>query len=181
MLDRAARAFELRKAGYDYADIAEIIETEWEERGIFDELPQSWGKRYAHKDVTAMMAELRNSMAETVLEIAELEMSRLDALLQAVWEKAIGGKYEAIDRALKIMDRRAKLLGLDKTREASDWRQEILTLLEAGKITMAQVRKELGDDLATQLVEFINAEGPGNRKTQGAIEVRPTFRHTEDL
>lgn len=174
-MDRAARAFELRKAGYDYTDIADIITEEWAEAGKGDELPDSWGRRYAHKDVVAMMADLRSAMSETLLEVAELEMARLDTLMAAVWDKAVGGKYEAIDRVLKIMDRRAKLLGLDKTRENSDWKMEIISLLEAGKITMAQVRKELGDDLATQLVEFINTKDASNGAIKGAIEIRPSF------
>jgi hypothetical protein len=35
-------------------------------------------------------------------------------MLNALWKDATNGKLEAIDRALKISDRRARLLGLDK-------------------------------------------------------------------
>ena len=180
-LDRARRAFELRKAGNDYETIAQTILEEWTDQGIADQLPASWGKRHAHKDVIAAMTEIRNQMSETVLEILELEMSRLDDMLAAIWQKALAGKYDAIDRVLKIMDRRAKYSGLDHLNDGGDWRKEIMTLLEAGKITMAQVRKELGDDLASQLIEYIGSEGTSNGKAQGAIEIRPTFRHTDDV
>lgn len=180
-LERASRAFQLRKAGYDYQDIADIIEAEWEDAGLSTELPDSWGKRFARKDVMNVMTDLRNTMAESVLEIVELDLSRLDDMLASVWTKAIEGKYEAIDRVLKIMDRKARIVGYDKSLNSSDWRLEILELLETGKITMAQVRKELGDELATQFVEFINSESVGNRKTQGAIEIRPPSGHSEDL
>lgn len=47
---------------------------------------------------------------ETILE---MEVQRLDSLLQAVWGAALGGKLGAVDRVLSIMKRRAKLLALD--------------------------------------------------------------------
>jgi hypothetical protein len=41
------------------------------------------------------------------------ELDRLDAMLRACWSKAIGGDMKAVDRVLKISERRSKLLGLD--------------------------------------------------------------------
>jgi hypothetical protein len=51
--------------------------------------------------------------AETADQLQRLEVSRLDMLLRAVWAKAKEGDFRAIDRVLSIMERRAKLLGLD--------------------------------------------------------------------
>jgi hypothetical protein len=180
-LDRTRRAFALRKAGHDYEAIADIILEEWTDQGIANELPSGWNKRHAYKDVTGAMTEIRNQLGETALEIFEIEMSRLDDLLAAIWDKALAGKLDAIDRVLKIMDRRAKLAGLDRQSDSGDWRVEIMTLLQEGKVTMAQVRKELGDDLASQLIEFISVEGASNGKAQGAIEIRPTIRHSDNV
>jgi len=42
-----------------------------------------------------------------------LELLRLDELLNALWDTAIAGDLKAVDRVLKVMERRAKLLGLD--------------------------------------------------------------------
>ncbi|OAZ40940.1 hypothetical protein A9Z40_03085 [Microbacterium arborescens] len=40
-----------------------------------------------------------------------LSFSRIDAMLQGVWLKAIDGEVDAIDRVLKLEDLRARLLG----------------------------------------------------------------------
>ena len=45
-------------------------------------------------------------------ELRELESARLDALQLAAWAKVEQGDLHAIEIVLKIMDRRAKLLGL---------------------------------------------------------------------
>jgi predicted DNA-binding protein (UPF0251 family) len=50
---------------------------------------------------------------EEVSEYRQLEQVRLDALQQAIWDKAMSGDLRAIDRVLAILQRRAKLLGLD--------------------------------------------------------------------
>ncbi|MBB4893550.1 hypothetical protein FHS39_002581 [Streptomyces olivoverticillatus] len=43
----------------------------------------------------------------------ELELAKLDALQKAIWPKAMEGDPRAIEAALKILDRRARMLGLD--------------------------------------------------------------------
>lgn len=170
-IERAARAFQLRKSGLDYQDIADRILQEWTDEGRQDELPASWGKRYAHKDVIRTLEEYRSEISESLTEVLELEVSRLDALLAAVWEKAVAGKYEAIDRVLKIMDRRARHLGLDKASEEHDWRSEIVNLLRQGKITMLQVRQELGDELAQQLIEYVGEGQAGRAQIESPIQI----------
>ena len=45
---------------------------------------------------------------------------KLDALEKTAWEHIQDGELSAIDRVLRSMERRAKLLGLDKTGEAGD-------------------------------------------------------------
>jgi hypothetical protein len=45
--------------------------------------------------------------------VRELELTRLDAMLLPLWRRVQAGEEKAIDRALRIMERRARLLGLD--------------------------------------------------------------------
>jgi hypothetical protein len=45
--------------------------------------------------------------------IRQLELARLDDMLVGLWVAARGGNVNAIDRVLRIMERRARLLGLD--------------------------------------------------------------------
>jgi hypothetical protein len=60
---------------------------------------------------------------ESMEESRQLELMRLDDLQVAVWDRAINGELPAAHCVLKIMDRRAKLLGLDKPEkvEVNNW------------------------------------------------------------
>lgn len=49
-----------------------------------------------------------------------LDLERLDVALSAIWPRVQGGDLWAIDRLLAILERRAKLLGLDATDGAAN-------------------------------------------------------------
>ena len=51
--------------------------------------------------------------AELAEHLRELENQRLDELQASLWDKALAGVLPAADRILRIMERRAKLNGLD--------------------------------------------------------------------
>jgi hypothetical protein len=68
------------------------------------------GHQGAHRAVTT---GLEKTLREPADELRTLEAERLDRMLEGIWEKAINGGTWQIDRVLSIMDRRAKLLGLD--------------------------------------------------------------------
>lgn len=96
--DRAERkrnALELRLAGASYRDIAQAL----------DISPAT-----AMQDCKEALADIPMQQAD---EMRTVELSRLDRLQRAVWPKAIKGDLQAVDRAIKIIDRRAKLFGLD--------------------------------------------------------------------
>jgi DNA-binding transcriptional regulator LsrR (DeoR family) len=92
------QALELRRLGFGYREIAAHL-------GI--------GRTRAHQLVTHAMEESRAQVAEAVDAIKALEISRLDGMLRGLWPNARKGGLGAVDRVLKIMERRAKLLGLD--------------------------------------------------------------------
>lgn len=104
--ERRAMALELRKAGGSYRQIAETL---LGEEGI----PKGYSPQLAHKDVTDELIRLREQSAETAVQVLDLELARLDAMTAAIWPQAEKGDQFAIDRVLKIQDRRAKYLGLD--------------------------------------------------------------------
>ena len=54
-----------------------------------------------------VVSETRNAAQDSVTE----EVQRLDRMLLALWEKVRNGHERAIDTALKVSERRAKLLG----------------------------------------------------------------------
>lgn len=96
---KQARAVELRSSGASFDRIAT-------ECGYKD-------RAGAHK---AVMSALRKTVDEPADELRELELMRLDRALEVAWShmKARGPyALNAIDRVLKIGERRAALIGLD--------------------------------------------------------------------
>ena len=105
-------ALELRKAGATYHQIAEKLGISVSGAGLC---------------VSRAMEALRLEVKEAAEQVLELELDRLDSMLLGLWDKARRGDTAAIDRVLKIQDRRAKYLGLDQaqvapaTMDAEDW------------------------------------------------------------
>ena len=92
------RAVELRKAGVTYERIAAQL-------GIT--------RQSAHEHVTKAMRQAAERTTETAVDVVRLELARLDTMLTGLWTQARQGDPPAIDRVLRIMERRARLLGLD--------------------------------------------------------------------
>lgn len=53
------------------------------------------------------------TVAEPAAELRQLEGARLDALQAQWWPRAVDGNYRAAQIILKLMERRARLFGLD--------------------------------------------------------------------
>ncbi len=62
----------------------------------------------------AVQAALSKARAEPAEELRELMLTRLDEMLTGSWEAALSGDAEAVAAVLRIEERRAKLLGLDR-------------------------------------------------------------------
>lgn len=112
---RRRRVVELRQRGDTWASIAETVRAEY---GA-DALPSGWDRRYAHKDFRRLLQKLREEAQEAARDVRDLELRRLDTMQRALWADATGAEgraadVRAVDRVLKIMDRRTKLLGLDE-------------------------------------------------------------------
>lgn len=93
--EKRKKALDLRRAGWSFEDIA--AEVGYANKGS------------AHRAVKQGIAAITR---ESATELIELELSRLDDLLAGLYEHARNGDLFAVDRALKIMDQRAKFLGL---------------------------------------------------------------------
>lgn len=64
-------------------------------------------------DVKVILGRWRREQVDATDDWVHLEARRLDKMLNAIWNNVIAGDLACLDRALKIMERRAKLLGLD--------------------------------------------------------------------
>jgi len=62
---------------------------------------------------TIIFAELDRLVVEPTEKLRKLELMRLDELMTAYYERALGGDFAALDRVLAIQARRARLMGLD--------------------------------------------------------------------
>lgn len=94
-IERDVRALKLRQAGATYHEIGQTL-------GI----DQALAHRSVHRAI-------RDTLAEPAKAVVDLEVSRLDRMLMAVWPAASQGNLSAVDRVISISARRARLLGLD--------------------------------------------------------------------
>jgi orotate phosphoribosyltransferase-like protein len=95
---RRLEALDLRKAGFTYRAIATQLKVTHET---------------ARSDVMTALKQLSDRQDTETAEYRNLELERLDRMMLAVWSDAIKGHLGAVDRVLKISERRARLMGLD--------------------------------------------------------------------
>ncbi len=65
-------------------------------------------------DIKAIREEWKHDRSGAYERYAAEEVPKLDMLEHALWTKAMAGSGEAVERILMIMERRARLLGLDE-------------------------------------------------------------------
>jgi len=94
-------------AGYNDIVVAAI-----KEFGL-ERLPKGWDERFAYKDVKRELDAINRDRREAGEEIINLELKRLDMLWMTHIESALKGDLDAFGAVMKVMERRAKLLGLD--------------------------------------------------------------------
>jgi hypothetical protein len=69
--------------------------------------------RLVSEDLRRALAERTVQADKAVGEIRDVETQRLDRMHLVAWRQALQGDLAAMDRVLKIQERRARLLGLD--------------------------------------------------------------------
>lgn len=95
---RERQALDLRAGGATFARIGQAL-------GV---TPQG-----AHKAVSRALKATVKEIAGEADKLRALDAERLDTMLAAVWPAVVDGDLGAIDRAVRILDRRSRLLGLD--------------------------------------------------------------------
>ena len=94
--EREERVLELRKAGLSLNEIAKDV-----------------GYTNPSSAQAALNRVLRRAIAPNVELLRDTEGERLDALQFGLWPKAMNGDSRAAEVIVKVMERRAKLFGLD--------------------------------------------------------------------
>jgi len=106
---RRREVLQLKEAGATYEAIADALL----QRHGAEALPNGWDRRYAYKDLQRELEKLQAENREAAENVRRVELRRLDRMLRGLWKDATEGDTQAIRAALKIMKRRADLLGLD--------------------------------------------------------------------
>lgn len=117
----------MRKAGLTYEAISDAI-------GV--------SKQQVHRIVRAALVELAEETREEAETLRQLELERIESLFSQAYSQATQGNLAAIDRCVKLCERRCKILGLDapsrsevtasltSTNEWVELRTRILAVLE---------------------------------------------------
>lgn len=79
----------------------------------FDVIARQLGYKTPSSAYRAVMAAIKKTLQEPADEVRQIEVARLDALAASLWMDAKQGNLPVIDRLLRVMERRSKLLGLD--------------------------------------------------------------------
>jgi len=97
LIDKERKALELRRAGATY-----------------DEIAQALGYATPQGAFLAYNRAIKRTLIESGADEArQTELDRCDRIQRAYWAKAMAGDVPAGNIVLKVMDRRARYLGLD--------------------------------------------------------------------
>jgi DNA-binding CsgD family transcriptional regulator len=111
---RQIQACELRMQGLSYSKIAKIM-------GV--------PLNTAYFAAQRALKELNEKSSEAAEEYRTLTAMRLDALLAAIWDDAIGGDTTKIETALKILKQQSALFGLDAPKRIDLQTTQLVELL----------------------------------------------------
>lgn len=93
-------AIDMRMEGHSYEEIGSALGTD---------------RAAAYRLVKRVLDGLNKTNSDNVEHMRNLDLMRLDQLQQGIWHQAVElGDIPSIQTVLKIMERRAKLAGLDK-------------------------------------------------------------------
>ena len=105
--ERRAAAVNLRKRGLSYRDIASEIRAD--PQYLFPHYCEST----AREDCKIALRQLAEDSREGAIELRQLELERLNMAIITLVPLVEAGNLEAIDRWIKIINVRIKLLGLN--------------------------------------------------------------------
>lgn len=149
--ERAQAAVALRLKGETYGEIGKAL-------GI--------SAPSAYRAVARSLKRVIAKTSEDADELRTLELQRLDKLLLALWPRASKGNDAAVDRVLRVMERRAKLKGLDAPVQVSG--------PGGGPIEMADVSERSDEErvrAASTLIEALRAgRGAADSGRQDAVD-----------
>lgn len=126
--DRELEALQLRRSGASLDDIAQRL-----------------GYKARSSAMRAIERAMNRNLGEGADALRGLELERLDRMQLGLWPRAIAGDVKAVAAVLRIMTRRAKLLGLDAPTRVQ----------HEGEIDVRRVAEDLALELGRPVDELI--------------------------
>jgi hypothetical protein len=120
-VDISDKAVQLRREGRSCAEIGKQL---------------GCSQSTAWEAINRWLVAKRADIKEAADDVREMELARMDEMMAGIYPTALQGDMQAIDRVLRIMERRAKLLGID-----APTRQEV-TGAEGGPLDIRAVASE---------------------------------------
>lgn len=145
--ERRGRCIELRLAG-----------------ATFDQIAQQLGynsRQAAHVDFTRAVNERIKATRELAGLAIEVEVERLNRAQLAIWPKVLAGDTGAVTVLLKLVDQRARLLGLHAPQQ-----HEVITI-DAIDAEIRRLEAELHSRGASTAAEASPAARPTGTQGQG--------------
>jgi hypothetical protein len=143
---RRLEALQLRKSGKTYKQIGDSL-------GI--------DRGNAWKLVDFELKKLRTEVRETAKDVLDIEVSRLEEIIEACWEKMKGGSVPHAQTILRVMERKAKMMGLDaplKVEGKMSFRTDAELLADAERLGVPitpELKKELSGEPSPQPEEGV--------------------------
>ena len=97
VLDKEAQVVQLRRGGLTWDLIAQRV-----------------GYKHPASARDAYMRASARIVRDDIDAIRQTEEDRLDIAQSAIWDKVLDGDVQAVNTLIRVMERRAKLLGLDQ-------------------------------------------------------------------
>lgn len=92
------RILELRKQGLTYAAISKEVGVSYDT---------------VSNTISQAMIALSTRTLANAEDLRREDYQKLSLMLEAIWDRVLSGELGAIDRAIRILERRARLMGLD--------------------------------------------------------------------
>jgi hypothetical protein len=173
VVERRVRAFELRKAGSSYREIARQLGVD---------------VHTAHADVGAELAAIRETTVAEATALRSLELERLDGMTSGLWRQIQAGSAPAVSAGVRVSERRSRLLGLDapttnKTEFSGSLSIEAQTRLAAEREEFRQLELDELEDLAREsnrLVADAIARSKARRNSISPPTPSPVRHHVDD-
>ncbi len=102
-------------------------------------------KSAAFKAVNTALQALRDEIKEQAGLLQSQEADRLDQLQLGIWSDATRGNLQAIQTVLKIMERRARLLGLDQPVKVAPTNPQGDQPYQSGQMSDAEVDARIAE------------------------------------